>query len=61
MSTGAFIQDSETRLSVMTGQPLGVASLESSSIQIFLDRHLDQDDHRGLGQKIGSTKLILGR
>jgi len=46
MPSGAFIQDSNKRLNILTGQPLGVASLDTSSIQVFLDRRLDQDDNR---------------
>lgn len=46
MPSGAFIQDTNKRLNILTGQPLGVASLDPSSIQVFLDRRLDQDDNR---------------
>jgi alpha-mannosidase II len=52
MPTGTFIQDNEMRFNILTAQPLGVSSLANSSIQIILDRHLEQDDSRGLEQKI---------
>lgn len=35
MPSGAYIQDSNLRLNILTAQPLGVASLESSNIQVI--------------------------
>lgn len=64
MPSGAFIQDSESRMTILTGQPLGVASQDKSSLQIFLDRRLDQDDNRGMEQAMNdniltSSKFVL--
>nr|XP_039268766.1 alpha-mannosidase 2-like [Styela clava] len=50
MPTMAFIQNEKARLTVLTGQPRGVASLVSSQLEIILDRRLMQDDNRGMGQ-----------
>ena len=66
MPGSAFIEDAETRISLLGRQALGVASLESGKnfeywnenfwnvqqivgwMEVILDRHLDQDDDRGL-------------
>lgn len=61
MPSGSFIQDSEARLSVLSAQPLGVASLDPSSIQIFLDRRLDQDDNRGMEQSMNDNVVVSNR
>ncbi|KAF2897124.1 hypothetical protein ILUMI_09045 [Ignelater luminosus] len=52
MSTMAYIEDKTTRLTVLTGSPLGCASLREGQIEIMLDRKLNQDDHLGLGQGV---------
>lgn len=61
MPSGAFIQDSNKRLSILTGQPLGVASQEKSSLQVFLDRRLDQDDNRGMEQAMNDNVLTTSK
>lgn len=61
MPSGAFIQDSKLRMSLLSTQPLGVTSLENSQLQVFLDRRLDQDDNRGLGQPTDDNRLTPSR
>jgi alpha-mannosidase II len=61
MPSGAFIQDAKLRLSVLTAQPVGVASLEESCIQMFLDRRLDQDDNRGMEQPMNDNVVASSR
>ena len=61
MPSGAYIQDSNNRLNVLSGQPLGVASQEKSSLQIFLDRRLDQDDNRGMEQAMNDNVLTTSK
>ena len=40
------------RLTLLTAQPLGVASLQSGELEIMLDRRPLHDDMRGLGQGV---------
>jgi alpha-mannosidase II len=61
MPSGAFIQDSSKRLNILSGQPLGVASQDQSSLQVFLDRKLDQDDNRGMEQAVDDNVLTSSK
>ena len=61
MPTASFIQDESLRFNLLTAQPLGVASLEQSAIQVFLDRRLDQDDNRGMEQAMNDNILTSSR
>jgi len=48
----AYIEDPSIRLSVVSKQPLGAASLQSGQLEVMLDRRLNQDDNRGVGQGV---------
>ncbi|EFX62421.1 hypothetical protein DAPPUDRAFT_301262, partial [Daphnia pulex] len=52
MPAMAYIEDSATRITLATKQPLGVASLSSGQLEVMLDRRLNQDDNRGVGQGV---------
>ncbi|CAF0850007.1 unnamed protein product [Brachionus calyciflorus] len=61
MPSGAFIQDSNLRLNLITAQPVGVGTLNPGAIQVFLDRKLEQDDSRGLQQAVNDNVLVSNR
>lgn len=48
----AYIEDDTTRLTILTSSPLGCSSLSPGEIEVMLDRRLNQDDNRGLGQGV---------
>lgn len=48
----AYLEDDKTRLTVLTASPLGCSSLSPGEIEVMLDRRLNQDDNRGLGQGV---------
>ncbi|GAU90007.1 hypothetical protein RvY_02489 [Ramazzottius varieornatus] len=52
MPAAAYIEDAEHRFTLLTKQPLGVASFSSGSLEVILDRRLDQDDNRGMGEPV---------
>eukprot|EP00090_Calanus_glacialis_P032783 TRINITY_DN5430_c0_g1_i1.p1 TRINITY_DN5430_c0_g1~~TRINITY_DN5430_c0_g1_i1.p1 ORF type:complete len:555 (-),score=152.24 TRINITY_DN5430_c0_g1_i1:333-1997(-) len=52
-----YIQDSKTRLSIISGQPLGGTSAASGQFEVMLDRRLMQDDNRGLFQGVQDNKV----
>ncbi|KAL3049791.1 hypothetical protein OYC64_009114 [Pagothenia borchgrevinki] len=56
MTSAAFLQDAETRITVLSAQSQGVASLKPGELELVLDRRLQQDDNRGLGQGVTDNK-----
>ena len=52
MPTLAYIEDSDTRLSIHSKQSLGVGSLEDGCLEVMLERRPSLDDSRGLEQGI---------
>ena len=53
----SYVQDKSSRLSLISGQPLGGTSAASGQLEIMLDRRLMQDDNRGLFQGVQDNKV----
>lgn len=52
MPTLASIEDIQHRMTILSNHAQGTASLQDSSIDVWLDRRLTTDDARGLGQGV---------
>ncbi|KAF7988744.1 hypothetical protein HCN44_007054 [Aphidius gifuensis] len=52
LPAAGYIEDKRARLTILTGQPLGAASMGSGQFEIMQDRRLMQDDERGLEQGV---------
>ena len=61
MPTLASIQDSKRRMTVLSEQAQGTASLKNGTIDVWLDRRLRQDDGRGLGQGVQDNRPTCTR
>ena len=61
MPSTAFIEDDNYRVSLLSAQSLGVASLEKGWLEIVQDRRLMQDDNRGVGQGVRDNKRTPNR
>ncbi|CAN9504622.1 unnamed protein product [Ophioblennius macclurei] len=57
MTSSAFLQDVASRLTLLSAQSQGVASLRPGELEVVLDRRLQQDDNRGLGQGVTDNKI----
>lgn len=57
----AYIEDDYYRFSILSGQSLGMASLNVGQLEIMMDRRLNQDDNRGLGQPVKDNKVTPSR
>ncbi|KAI4902521.1 hypothetical protein NFI96_013157 [Prochilodus magdalenae] len=57
MTSMAYIEDSSRRLTLLTAQSLGAASLRSGQLEVIMDRRLNQDDNRGMGQGVLDNKI----
>lgn len=58
ITTSAFIQDNQMRLTVMTTHAQGAASLEPGQMEVMLDRRTLYDDYRGMGEGIVDSRLM---
>ncbi|CAG7712469.1 unnamed protein product [Allacma fusca] len=50
VASSAYIEDPNLRMTLLAGQPGGASSLASGQIEIMIDRIVNQDDYRGVGQ-----------
>ena len=60
-TSAIFIEDDRFRLSLLLSQPCGVSSQTEGSLELMLDRRLQYDDNRGLGEGILDNKRVYFR
>ncbi|XP_050395498.1 alpha-mannosidase 2x [Patella vulgata] len=56
-----FLEDSNTRFSVLSAQSLGCSSLQQGVMEVMMDRRLSHDDSRGLGEGVKDNKATPNR
>lgn len=61
ITTAAFIQDQQLRLTVLTNHAQGAASLEPGFLEVMLDRRTLYDDYRGMGEGVVDSQLTQQR
>ncbi|KAF7646151.1 hypothetical protein LDENG_00192410 [Lucifuga dentata] len=61
MSSASFLQDAASRMTLLSAQSQAVASLTQGELEVVLDRRLQQDDNRGLGQGVTDNKRTASR
>lgn len=59
ITTMAWIQDEETRLTLLTNHAQGTAAFEPGRIELMLDRRTLYDDFRGIGEGVVDNKLTV--
>lgn len=57
MTSASFLQDAAGRLTLLSAQSQGAAALRPGQLEVVLDRRLQQDDNRGLGQGVTDNKI----
>ncbi|XP_072931215.1 alpha-mannosidase 2 [Epargyreus clarus] len=57
ITTMAWIQDDDTRLTLLTDHAQGSASFEPGRLEVMLDRRTLYDDFRGVGEGVVDNKL----
>uniref|UniRef100_A0A5S6QB32 Alpha-mannosidase n=1 Tax=Trichuris muris TaxID=70415 RepID=A0A5S6QB32_TRIMR len=61
MPSAAFIENHRFRLTLLSGQPGAVASLNPGSLEVMLDRRTHLDDQRGVGQSMTDNIAFTNR
>ncbi|KAI6243510.1 Alpha-mannosidase [Aphelenchoides fujianensis] len=61
MPSTAYVEADGRRMTLLGRQALGVASLTAGSIEVMLDRRLNQDDDRGLAEGVLDNKRTESR
>ncbi|RUS77476.1 hypothetical protein EGW08_014782 [Elysia chlorotica] len=61
MTSGVILEDTKSRLTILSAQSHGCASLQQGQLEIMLDRQLATDDFRGLGEGIEDIKTTTSR
>ncbi len=61
MTTFLYMEDEASRVTLISSQPLGVSSQRYASMEVMLDRRLQYDDGRGLGEGVLDNKPTPSR
>lgn len=61
MTTAAFLEDRDFRLTILSAQSLGLGSHKSGAVEVMLDRRLSADDGRGLGEGVYDNRPTPSR
>lgn len=59
ITTMAYIQDEETRVSILTNHAQGAASSQPGSLEVMLDRRTLYDDSRGMGEGLVDNRRTV--
>ncbi|XP_063546367.1 alpha-mannosidase 2 [Cydia strobilella] len=59
MTTMAWLQDEETRLTLVTNHAQGASAFEPGRLEVMLDKRTLYDDYRGLGEGVVDNKVTL--
>ena len=60
-SSIVYMEDEYSRFNLISAQPLGVSSQSEGALEIMLDRRLQNDDNRGLGEGVWDNKRAPSR
>ncbi|XP_026315015.1 alpha-mannosidase 2 [Hyposmocoma kahamanoa] len=52
LPAAAYIEDDNTRFTILTSTPLGMAALQPGQMEVMQDRRLSRDDNRGMNQGV---------
>ncbi|KAH9495040.1 Alpha-mannosidase 2 [Bulinus truncatus] len=61
MTSAVMLEDDATRLTLLSAQPHGTASLDTGQLEVMLDRHLLYDDNRGMGEGVNDNKPTVSK
>jgi alpha-mannosidase II len=56
-----FVEDDRSRVSLIMSQPFGVSSQLDGSLEVMLDRRLQYDDNRGMGEGVVDNRPVFSR
>ncbi|XP_045783844.1 alpha-mannosidase 2 isoform X3 [Maniola jurtina] len=59
ITTMAWLQDEETRLTFITNHAQGASAFEPGRLEVMLDRRTLYDDHRGVGEGVVDNKPTI--
>ncbi len=61
MTTAAYIEDRDFRMTLLSAQSLGLGSHKAGAVEVMLDRRLSSDDGRGLGEGVFDNRPTPSR